>query len=271
MCVIGDRLYEFRGDVATFIWDVTDRSAPAVIGAVGDPAITFHHNGWPTRDGNYLFIADEYATGATPDITVWNIHNPASPYKVASISDPTSSAHNCYVVGDLLAVAYYTAGFKLYDVSDPVSPVLVDEYDTSPYTGEGNFDGAWACYAYAPGNHVYITDRPNGLFIFELTGATGVRGSVPPPLSISANVPNPFSGVTRMSYSLARGADVDASVYDVRGTRVKSLDSGWRARGVRDLSWDGTDDHGARVSSGVYYVRLRTPDGMTSRKVTLLR
>jgi choice-of-anchor B domain-containing protein len=271
MCVIGDRLYEFRGTAGTFIWDVTNRSAPMVLGAVTDPLITFHHNGWPTRDGSHLFIADEYATHPRSDITVWNIENPAAPYQVADIADPTSSAHNCYVTGDLLAVAYYTAGFKLFDVSDPANPVLVDAYDTSAYTGELNFDGAWACYAYAPGNHVYITDRPNGLFIFELTGATGVRASRPPALSISENVPNPFGGITRMSYSLSRGADVNAAVYDVRGTRVKMLDSGWRERGVRELSWNGTDDDGARVSSGIYYLRVRTPAGMSSRKMTLLR
>jgi hypothetical protein len=271
VCVIGDRLYEFRGSVGTFIWDVTDRSAPQIIGGIVDPSMTFHHNGWPTRDEGYVFITDEYATNPQPDITVWDIHNLQAPYKVASISDPTATAHNCYVVGDLLAVAYYTAGFKLFDVSNPMYPVLVDSYDTSSYTGEGNFDGAWACYAYAPGNHVYITDRPNGLFIFELTGPTAVRPSLPTALSVSPGAPNPFTHSTRVTYALARGAHVSAAVYDVRGRRVKVLESGWRAGGVREVYWDGTDERGAAVASGSYYVRVETRAATRSQKLTLLR
>jgi hypothetical protein len=270
MCVIGNRLYEFRGAAGTYIWNVTNRSAPVGLGSITDPAITFHHNGWPTRDHNYLYITDEYALHPTPDITVWDIHNVATPVKVGSIADPTSSVHNCYVAGDMLAVAYYTAGFKVFDVSDPPNPVLVDSYDTSAFTGEGNFDGAWACYAYAPGNRVYISDRPNGLFIFQLTGATAVRPSTPA-LSISQNVPNPFAGHTRFTYSLPHAADVDAAVFDVRGARVRRLDTGWRERGIRDLVWDGRDEHGVEAPSGQYYVRLRTGTASTSRKITLLR
>jgi choice-of-anchor B domain-containing protein len=269
--VIGDRMYEFRSTAGTFIWNVTNRSAPVQIGSIIDPTMTFYHNGWPTRDAGYLFITDEYATTPKPDITVWDIHNVASPFKVASIYDATASAHNCYVVGSLLAVAYYTAGLKLYDVSNPVTPVLVDSYDTSSYTGEGNFDGAWACYAYAPGNHLYISDRPNGLFIFELTGPTAVRPGAPPALTLSASMPNPFGRDTRMTYTLARGSDVTAAVYNVKGDRVKLLESGWRESGVRDLSWDGIDEHGRTAASGMYYIRVQTQSGTLSRKITLLR
>jgi choice-of-anchor B domain-containing protein len=271
VCVVGDRLYEFRASAGTFIWNVTDRSNPHIIGSITDPNITYHHNGWPTRDAGYLFITDEYSVSPNADITVWDIHNVASPFKVASIADPTSSVHNCYVVGNLLAVAYYTAGFKLFDVSDPVHPVLVDAYDTSSYTGEGNFDGAWACYAYAPGNHVYITDRPNGLFIFELAGPTSVRTQGTPPFSISDAAPNPFSGRTRIAYALARGADVTVAVYDVRGERVKRLQSGWEGSGTRELWWDGSTDDGARAPSGAYYVRVQSAGTMQSRKITLVR
>jgi hypothetical protein len=271
MCVIGDRLYEFRGTAGTYIWNVTNRSAPVAIGTIIDPTMTFYHNGWPTRDAGYLYITDEYATSPKADITIWDIHNVGSPVRVGGIYDATASAHNCYVVGSLLAVAYYTAGFKLFDVSNPVNPVLVDSYDTSSYTGEGNFDGAWACYAYAPGNTIYITDRPNGLFIFKLTGPTAVGPASPPAFTISANFPNPFASTTRISYTLSHGTNVTAAVYDVRGDRIKMLDAGWRESGARELSWDGKDPRGVAAPSGVYYVRVHTDTGTLGRKITLLR
>jgi flagellar hook assembly protein FlgD len=49
------------------------------------------------------------------------------------------------------------------------------------------------------------------------------------------------------------------------------LDAGWREAGVRDVAWDGTDDRGVAVSSGMYYVRVRTATGNVARKVTLVR
>jgi hypothetical protein len=270
-CVIGNRLYEFRSTAGTFIWNVTDRHNPQLLGSITDPNITYHHNGWPTRDENYLFITDEYSVSPNADITVWDIRNVASPVKVASIYDATSSAHNCYVVGNMLAVAYYTAGFKLFDVSDPVHPALAYSYDTSALSGEGNFDGAWACYAYAPNSTVYITDRPNGLFIFKLTGPTAVPMNGTPPFTISDAAPNPFSSSTRIAYTLARSADIAVAVYDVRGERVRRLESGWRSAGARDLWWDGTTDAGARAPSGVYYVRVQAGGTMQSSKITLVR
>ena len=269
--VIKNRMYEFRGSTGTFIWDVTDRSAPVLKSGIADPTMTFYHNGWPTRDEGYLFITDEYATTPRPDITVWDIHNLSLPHKVAAIYDSTSSAHNCYVVGDLLAVSYYTAGFKLFDVSDPTNPVLADSYDTSPYTGEGNFDGAWGCYAYGPGNHIYISDRPNGLFIFELTGPTPVRPLSTPALTMSGGVPNPFTTATRVFYTLAHGENVTAAVYDVRGSRVKLLESGRRKAGSHELSWNGANERGAPVASGVYYLRIQTREGSRASKLTLVR
>jgi hypothetical protein len=270
MCVIADVLYDFDAEAGTRLYDVTNPKAPILRGTITDPNMVYHHNGWPTRDHGYLFITDEFSVHPQADVTVWDIHNLAAPFKVASIADATATVHNCYVVGNLLVMSYYTAGFKVFDVSDPVHPAPVYSYDTSSYTGEGNFDGAWGCYAYAPGNRVYITDRPNGLFIFELTGATPVRGTTPPALSISA-WPNPTAGLTHVTYTLARGADVTAAVYDVRGTLVKTLDSGWHDTGARELTWDGTNHDGVAVSSGAYYLRVRTAAGTEARKITLVR
>jgi len=88
---------------------------------------------------------------------------------------------------------------------------------------------------------------------------------------VSENIPNPFPSHTRFSYALAHASDVETTVYDVRGASVRRLDSGWHERGIRELTWDGADDHGVAAPSGVYYVRVRTAAGTVSRKITLLR
>jgi flagellar hook assembly protein FlgD len=60
-------------------------------------------------------------------------------------------------------------------------------------------------------------------------------------------------------------------VYDVRGERVRRLQSGWQGSGTRDLWWDGTSDAGSRAPSGVYYVRVQAGGTMQSSKLTLVR
>jgi hypothetical protein len=68
--------------------------------------------------------------------------------------------------------------------------------------------------------------------------------------------PNPFSGATRLAYSVADGGEtVDIGVYDVAGRMVRRLASGYQAAGRHLVSWDGSDAAGVRARSGVYFVR----------------
>ena len=115
-----------------------------------------------------------------PDITVWDLSTLPWPEKVASISDSTATAHNCYVRDGYLFVSYYTAGFRVYDVSDPTRPVLFDEYDTSPLVGEGIYEGAWGVYPFLPSGHVLVSDRPSGLFIFSFDATPSAVHHVSP-------------------------------------------------------------------------------------------
>jgi hypothetical protein len=71
-------------------------------------------------------------------------------------------------------VSYYSAGFRTFDVSDPSSPVILDEYDTSLTSGNG-FMGAFGVYPWLPSGRVLVSDWDNGVYIFEVdTGATPV-------------------------------------------------------------------------------------------------
>ena len=167
--VIGNRLYDFHGRQGTHIYDVSSPASPRLLGSITDPSIFFHHSGWTSTDGRYLFICDENAQGNTPDVTVWDIQDPANPQRVATINDDDATVHNLYVKDDVAYVSYYAAGFRIYDVSEPTQPLLLDEFDTAPdETGPG-FSGAWGVYPYARFGHIYVSDVAEGLFIFELT------------------------------------------------------------------------------------------------------
>ncbi|NIT55333.1 MAG: hypothetical protein GWN00_03575, partial [Aliifodinibius sp.] len=77
--VVGNRLYDFHGYAGTFIYDVSTPETPQQLGAITDPSINYHHSGWVSEDGQFLFICDELASHPTADISVWNITNLNNP------------------------------------------------------------------------------------------------------------------------------------------------------------------------------------------------
>ena len=84
--------------------------------------------------------------------------------------------------------------------------------------------------------------------------------------------PNPSRGTAvSIRFGLARTDQVDLRVFDVTGRMVKTLASGSFAAGPHPMTWDGTNDSGARVQPGVYFYRLVTEEGTLSRSVTLQR
>jgi len=82
---------------------------------------------------------------------------------------------------------------------------------------------------------------------------------------------NPFSSATELSFALAAAGRVRVDVYDLRGRHVRSLLDASRRAGVHRLGWNGQDDQGASVASGVYFVRLQTASRTESRAVTRVR
>jgi len=164
--VVGDRLYDFHGGGAS-IYDIRQRTSPQLLGPVTHPSISYYHNGWPSRDGRFLYITDELSQGGTADVTIWDIAQADDPLLVSSIADPTATAHNVMMVGDLAFMSYYTAGFRVYDVADPAQPALVFEHDTSPASGEG-WQGAFGVYPFAPSGNVYVSDMQTGLHLFTV-------------------------------------------------------------------------------------------------------
>lgn len=85
-------------------------------------------------------------------------------------------------------------------------------------------------------------------------------------------VPNPFNPTTTVHFSLTETMPVDAEIYGVDGKRIRTLARGRRfAGGENTLIWDGRNDNGSPVASGVYVVRLSTPLGTRVTRAVLLK
>lgn len=90
---------------------------------------------------------------------------------------------------------------------------------------------------------------------------------------LHANVPNPFNPTTQLSFDLAEPGRVQLEIYDVAGHRVRTLvDELMEAGFGHALLWNGLDDSGRRLPSGIYLARLRTASGpAATRRLVLLK
>ena len=85
------------------------------------------------------------------------------------------------------------------------------------------------------------------------------------------NHPNPFNSETAIDYRLPAMSEVELAVFDLAGQRVATLARGSRAAGAHRVRWDGRDEAGHRLASGVYLFRLTSGAELRQRKVLLLR
>ncbi len=93
----------------------------------------------------------------------------------------------------------------------------------------------------------------------EDTAVITELGGLPAASGLDPNYPNPFNGVTRITYRLADPGPVRLDVYNVLGQPVHTLVSEVQAAGVYQVSWDARDQRGAEAGTGVYLARLQYP------------
>ena len=109
-----------------------------------------------------------------------------------------------------------------------------------------------------------VTGTPTG--VDELPGLTTTAAQLRPP------VPNPFNPLTVLPYYVPAGAQaVTLRMFDAQGRAVRTLVSGPVATGWQDARWDGRDDTGKRVASGLYFATLQVDGVQHRRKVALVK
>ncbi len=83
--------------------------------------------------------------------------------------------------------------------------------------------------------------------------------------------PNPFNPSTKIAFSMASGGKLELRVYDISGRLQRTLWDGHHEPGHHELEWDGTDERGHRLASGVYFLRFAAGDVVEERKLVLLK
>jgi choice-of-anchor B domain-containing protein len=209
-----DLLYVAEGYATRYrVIDITNARTSGTTSLLAEtPSVSgiYAHSDWLTDDSRYLYAFDEFNVR---DVGVYDVSNPASPALVTTFQysgDATANSrvHNGQVRGSYLLVAYYEAGFRVFDISNPANAVEVGKYETwRDPDGDGNFDqsitgnynGAWNVHVFLPSGNVLLSDMKSGTFIFQVD-------PVAAPGAASGLAATPGDGQVGLAWTAAAGA-----------------------------------------------------------------
>jgi len=115
----------------------------------------------------------------------------------------------------------------------------------------------------------WYTDGPGADILLDVKELS--LGTLPTSYALQQNVPNPFNPETQIDFAIPKSGHVRLDIYNTLGQKVKTLVDEQLAVGNKRVSWDGHDDRGKAVASGVYFYKLSVNDFTATKKMLLLK
>jgi flagellar hook assembly protein FlgD len=88
---------------------------------------------------------------------------------------------------------------------------------------------------------------------------------------LNDNYPNPFNPQTNISFTVPSSGNINLTVYNITGQRVATLVDGYQHSGEHNVQWNGLDQNGNQVSSGIYFYSLKTDASSMTKSMVLLK
>jgi photosystem II stability/assembly factor-like uncharacterized protein len=104
-----------------------------------------------------------------------------------------------------------------------------------------------------------------------LTSVVEIDSRIPKEFLLYQNYPNPFNPTTTIRYALPEGRDVHIVIYDVAGRKITDLVNNYQTAGSYEVTWNGKDDAGNSVASGVYFTTIKAGNVVQTRRMMLLK
>lgn len=172
-----------------------------------------------------------------------------------------SADYNVELEGMIPCYIYPTDTFEMSDENHIELPIMFlddNSYGSNSPNSHGLPNGSSVMFAVL---EIDISDLVNGS-----------DPSIPQLVStLSQNNPNPFNPTTRIDFSLAESGNVSLEVFNVKGQLVKTLVNERLSSGAHNVYWNGVDNSGLPVASGVYFYKLKAAQVNTLHKMLLLK
>jgi hypothetical protein len=235
-------------------WDANDRSMPPPV-PQNALAVYFPHSSWSLNPGKYARDIHDFAKSETvSEGDMWRF-DIAKSFSVESAGDE--------VVLEFTGTANIPDEKSVYLLDCRLDRTInLRERDSYRfYLGKTDFvaDEESARFVVLAGDDEYISLQREKLI------------KIPRETTLYQNYPNPFNPRTIIRYEVANPGHVSVNIYDVKGTLVKILEERDRTPGRYEIGWNGENEHGVSVASGVYFYRLVTGDYEATRKMVLLK
>lgn len=203
-------------------------------------------------------ISDTLQLNDPPKTVILGVLNTGSGSLTCFIGDSLGEGENWLSVADL--PIFQVESGELHEVLISLSP-------------EGlNIGTTYSGVLFINSNDL---DNPRVAVPVQLTiePPTAIPGesSLPGEFALHSSYPNPFNPETRIVFDVAEPATVELAIFNLLGQKVRTLFNGFRSAGQFSQVWDGKNDAGNLVGSGVYLVRYSTPKGSFSQKIMLAR
>lgn len=185
----------------------------------------------------------------------WNLV-PALNLHLSTLQFVPNTNNNMLVASSAQGTAYSNDAGDTWQILPSTQPTFALSF-VSPTVG-------WAA-SYSPSGKIFK-------FAGELSTAVAERPSAQPSgFHLAQNYPNPFNPTTVIRYEIPQAAQVQLAIYNLLGEKVRTLVDAKESAGVQQVTWDGRNDRGERVSSGVYLYRLAAGEFKMTKRLLLMK
>ena len=262
--IVGNRAYITALDGGIQILDITEPKKLSIIGSYDPGGLAKSVYVF----GNYAYIADSVS-----GLQVVDFSSPQQP-KLAGVYLTDAETVDVQIARGY-AYLLSRSSLEILSIQNPMDPQLITQFDNLTWTNGLDIDGKF----------IYVADAYDlNIFRFD-NGATWAVNdsameedsySINKPVlryQLGQNYPNPFNPETWIPYQLARHSDVTITIYNFKGELVRTIPLGNQTAGsyLKSAYWDGRNDSGEHVASGVYFYTMRADTFEATKKMLLRR
>ncbi len=253
ICVTGDYLYIAEYDLLKF--DISDPEAPVHLESYPIPGCCYN----VAVQDNYLFVTTDSA---------FLIFQDEDLLPVGNIDGTVTDFYSGEPIEDACVSLGIFSDFTGYDGIYLLENIPVGVWDGLTCTAEGYCDLTF--------NGIVIEENQTTTVDFALYQDTGTNDNITPPFTeFLGNYPNPFNPSTTISFSVPVESNIELSIYNIKGQKVKTLEcinrvNAKATESLHHITWNGTDENNQPVSSGIYFYKLNVNGKTEAVKKCLL-